>query len=52
MPQPGVFDLDDRFSKLNERDNLLQLDELVDWELFRPVLQKARDTPRKRVLSR
>ncbi len=48
----GIFDLDDRFSKLNQRDKLLQLDELVDWELLRPVLQKARDTPRKSAAGR
>lgn len=42
MPQPGFFDVDDRFNKLNERDALLKLDQFVDWELFRPTLDAAR----------
>lgn len=46
MPQPGFFDLDDRFKKLNERDVLLRLDALIDWELFRPTLASARGTAR------
>lgn len=47
MSQPGFFDLDDRFNKLNERDTLLRLNALVDWEIFRPTLQGARVQPRK-----
>jgi IS5 family transposase len=42
MLQPGFFDLDDRFKKLNERDALLQLDRFVEWELFRPTLDIVR----------
>ena len=47
MPQPGFFDLDERFKKLNERDALLRLDALIDWELFRPTLESARNAERK-----
>lgn len=42
MVQPGFFDLDDRFKKLNERDALLQLDRFVNWEVFRPTLDAVR----------
>jgi transposase, IS5 family len=42
MLQPSFFDLDDRFKKLNERDSLLQLDQFVDWEVFRPTLDAVR----------
>ncbi len=45
--QPSFFDLDDRHNKLNERDPLTSLQELIDWESFRPSLQKLRDKPRK-----
>src|SRR5579863_664363 len=47
MPQPGFFDLDERFKKLNERDALLRLNALIDWELFRPTLRSARPAERK-----
>lgn len=48
MPQPGFFDVDDRFRKLDEKDALLRLNALIDWELFRPALRQARNTkPRK-----
>jgi IS5 family transposase len=45
--QPSFFDLDNRYQKLNERDALLWLDQLIDWESFRETLQKCRDKPRK-----
>ena len=44
MPQPGFFDLDDRFRKLDEKDPLVHLDKLIFWEAFRPTLQSIRDT--------
>ena len=47
MPQPGFFDLDDRFRKLNERDSLVHLKTLIDWESFRPSLKKVREKSRK-----
>ena len=47
MSQPGFFDLDERYEKLNERDPLIHLDQLIDWESFRPVLSKVRNKKRK-----
>ena len=31
MPQPGFFDLDDRYRKLDEKDPLIHLDRLIFW---------------------
>lgn len=42
MSQPGFFDLKDRHKKLNERDPLIYLNELIDWENFRDTLNKIR----------
>ena len=30
MSQPGIFDLDNRYQKLNEKDPLINLNELID----------------------
>ena len=32
MPPPGFFDLDERYAKLNERDPLVKLNQIIDWE--------------------
>lgn len=45
--QPSFFDLDDRHKKLNERDPLVSLNQLIDWEDFRSTLEKVRAKPRK-----
>ena len=45
--QPSFFDLDDRHQKLNERDPLVSLNRLIDWEDFRATLNKVREKPRK-----
>lgn len=45
--QPSFFDLDDRHGKLNERDPLIHLNALIDWEDFRPTLDTIRAKPRK-----
>lgn len=46
--QPGFFDLDERYAKLDELgDPLTRLDELVDWEAFRSELARVHDKPRK-----
>ena len=42
MSQPGFFDLDERYEKLNERDPLIHLNQLINWECFRPTLNKVR----------
>lgn len=46
--QPGFFDLDNRLQQLEALgDPLPKLNEIVDWEGFRPVLMKIRQTPAK-----
>ena len=50
--QPGFYDLDDRHRKLNERDPLTALHELVDWESFREVLEEIRQKKRKSAAGR
>lgn len=47
MSQPGFFDLNDRYEKLNERDPLIHLNQLIDWESFRSTLNKVREKKRK-----
>ena len=47
MPQPGFFDLDDRFRKLDEKDPLVHLNKIIFWEAFRPTLLEARKKERK-----
>ena len=47
MPQPGFFDLDERYAKLNERDPLVKLNQIIDWEAFREPLSVLRNKPRK-----
>jgi transposase, IS5 family len=44
----GFFDLDARLAKIDSNgDVLAQLNAAVDWELFRPTLQRLRDKPGK-----
>ena len=47
MPQPGFFDLDERYAKLNERDPLVKLNPIIDWEAFREPLSVLRNKPLK-----
>ena len=47
MPQPGFFDLDERYTKLNERDPLVKLNQIIDWEAFREPLSVLRNKPCK-----
>ena len=47
LVQPGFFDLDDRYKKLNERDRLLDLNAWIDWECFRPTLSRVKEKERK-----
>lgn len=43
MVQPGFFDLEDRHALLQRLgDPLPKLNEVVDWETFRPLLKKLR----------
>lgn len=45
--QPSFFDLDNRHQKLDERDPLVSLNRMIDWEEFRPILTKVRNRPKK-----
>jgi len=45
--QSSFFDLDNRHKKLNERDALIWLDHVIEWEDFRETLQQCREKPRK-----
>ena len=47
MPQPGFFDLNERYARLNERDPLVKLNPIIDWEAFREPLSVLRNKPRK-----
>ncbi|PCH61417.1 MAG: hypothetical protein COC05_01090 [Gammaproteobacteria bacterium] len=38
--QPSFFDLDKRHEKLNERDALIWLAQIIAWEEFRETLQQ------------
>ena len=42
MAQPSFFDTENRLKKLDEKDNLLKLNQLVDWNVFRPAVEAAR----------
>lgn len=42
MLQPSFFDTDNRLKKLDEKDNLLKLNQLVDWNIFRSTIETAR----------
>ena len=48
MIQPGFFDMQDRLHKIDKNgDPLTKINETVDWEVFRPALEKARDKGRQ-----
>ena len=47
MPQPGLFDLDERYARLNERDPLVKLNQIIDWAAFHELLSVLRDQSRK-----
>ena len=42
MVQPSFFDTENRLKKLDEKDNLLKLNQLVDWSIFRSTIETAR----------
>jgi IS5 family transposase len=44
----GLFDLQIRMDRIDKNtDPLAKLDQMIDWEMFRPALQTLRDKPRK-----
>ena len=48
MVQPGFFDPQARLHKIDKNgDPLTKINETVNWEMFRPTLEKARDKGRK-----
>lgn len=48
MKQAGFWDWEDRQTKLKEKKDLLvRLNDIIDWELFRPLLERIHDKPRK-----
>ena len=47
MPQPGFFNLDERYARLNERAPLVKLNQIIHWEAFREPLSVLRNPPRK-----
>ena len=50
MIQPGFFDLKERLHKIDKNGSpLTKLNEMVDWEIFRPSIAKARDKGRSNV---
>lgn len=48
MFQTGLFDCHERFAQLTEAgDPLVKLNSVINWELFRPELEKVRDKEHK-----
>ena len=47
MPQPGLFDLDERYARLNERAPLVKLNQIIDREACREPLFVLRNPPCK-----
>ncbi|MFH1372071.1 MAG: IS5 family transposase [Planctomycetota bacterium] len=47
MMQTGLFDWQRRFEQLEEGDPFVKLNEIVDWQQFRPALEAIRDKQRK-----
>ncbi len=45
--QSGFFDLDKRHRKLDEKDPLIHLNHLIDWEQFRSPLMPIRSSKKK-----
>ena len=43
MLQSSFFDLENKFKKLDEKDPLIKLTQLIDWEMFRSTLEKVRE---------
>ena len=48
--QPGLFDVEERTAKLTKMgDPLVALKARVDWEAFRPELNRVHEKDRKRI---
>jgi len=48
MKQLGLFDWESRYARIDKGgDPLVKLNEVIDWEAFRPLLMKVREKERK-----
>ena len=48
MHQPGFLDFNTRLHRIDKAgDPLTKLNQAIDWEQFRPILERARQKPRK-----
>ncbi|WP_321283843.1 IS5 family transposase [uncultured Vibrio sp.] len=48
MIQPGFFDLQERLHKIDKNgDPLTRLNQTINWEMFRPAIEKVRDKKRQ-----
>ncbi len=52
MLQSSFFDFEDRFNKLDDRDPLVKLSSLIEWDFFRDTLNKVREKKRKSTAGR
>jgi IS5 family transposase len=51
--QPSFFDLDNRYAQLSKlRDPLERLSAVIDWELFRPIIERMDNKARKSAAGR
>jgi len=51
--QSSFFDLDNRYAQLSKmRDPLIELNRVIDWELFRSTLSTIAEKPRKSAAGR
>ena len=51
MPQPGFFDVDERYARLNERDTLVKLNPIIDWQALCESLSVIRNKKNKKILT-
>ena len=47
MLQSSMFNLEDRYKKLDQHDPFRRLESAINWEDFRPTLEKTRTDVRK-----
>ncbi len=48
MIQPGFFDLRERLHEIDKNgDPLTKLNQAINWEMFRPAIEKVRDIKRQ-----
>jgi IS5 family transposase len=53
MKQPGFFDLSDRYEQISRmKDPLEKLNEVIDWKVFLPLLNRALEKQRKSAAGR